>query len=188
MMNMIPGGAAAKPFMTYHNDLDLNLFMRIAPELYLKARSLALSWGSLPGWCLRPRRLFLPLTCRCLLLEALTESMKSAANSATKVPFCSCPFFARLTLTLALQLALRLFTAGIDLTHNPEFTTMEFYMAYADYFDLMTLTETLLSGACECVPLAHCQAWSSRSLAATLSHTTGYELSCSFIISHWLRH
>jgi len=91
MMNMIPGGAAAKPFVTYHNDLKLQLYMRIAPELYLKE----LVVGG---------------------LERVYEIGKQFRNE------------------------------GIDLTHNPEFTTCEFYMAYADYNDLMSITEQIISG------------------------------------------
>ena len=90
MMNMIPGGATAKPFETFHNDLNMKLFMRIAPELYLKQ----LIVGG---------------------LDRVFEIGKQFRNE------------------------------GIDLTHNPEFTTCEFYWAYADYNDLMTFTEELLS-------------------------------------------
>ena len=91
MMNMIPGGAAARPFETHHNDLDMQLFMRIAPELYLKQ----LVVGG---------------------MDRVYELGKNFRNE------------------------------GIDLTHNPEFTACEFYMAYADYEELMTLTEELISG------------------------------------------
>ena len=93
MMNMIPGGATARPFETYHNDLDMNLFMRIAPELYLKM----LIVGGM-------NRVF--------------EIGKQFRNE------------------------------GIDMTHNPEFTTCEFYWAYADYNDLMDMTEDMLSKMC----------------------------------------
>ncbi len=90
MMQPIPGGATARPFITHHNALGIDLYLRIAPELYLK---------------------------RLLVggFERVYELNRNFRNE------------------------------GMDLQHNPEFTMIEFYMAYADYTDMMTLTEELLS-------------------------------------------
>ncbi len=93
MMQLVAGGAAARPFITHHNALDMDLYLRIAPELYLK---------------------------RLLVggLERVYEINRNFRNE------------------------------GIDTRHNPEFTMLEFYQAYADYHDLMILTEEFLPHLC----------------------------------------
>ncbi|MBK1649754.1 lysine--tRNA ligase [Rhabdochromatium marinum] len=89
MMQAIPGGAMARPFVTHHNALDMELFLRIAPELYLKR----LVVGG---------------------FERVYEINRNFRNE------------------------------GLSTRHNPEFTMLEFYQAYADYHELMDLTEDLL--------------------------------------------
>src|SRR5262249_48046903 len=90
MMQPIAGGALARPFITHHNTLDMQLYLRIAPELYLKR----LTVGG---------------------MEKVFEINRNFRNE------------------------------GISTQHNPEFTMMEFYQAYADYHDLMAMTEDLIS-------------------------------------------
>jgi lysyl-tRNA synthetase, class II len=89
MMQPIAGGATARPFTTHHNTLDIDLYLRIAPELYLKR----LVVGG---------------------LERVYEINRNFRNE------------------------------GISTQHNPEFTMLEFYQAYADYHDMMQLTEDML--------------------------------------------
>ncbi|MEM7519102.1 MAG: lysine--tRNA ligase, partial [Planctomycetota bacterium] len=91
MMQSIAGGASARPFVTHHNALDIDLYLRIAPELYLKR----LLVGSMPR---------------------VYEINRNFRNE------------------------------GISTQHNPEFTMLEFYWAYADYNQLMDLTEELVAG------------------------------------------
>jgi lysyl-tRNA synthetase class 2 len=89
MMQQIAGGAAARPFKTHHNALDQDLFLRIAPELYLKR----LVVGG---------------------LDRVYEVNRNFRNE------------------------------GVSTQHNPEFTMLEFYQAYANYHDLMQITEELI--------------------------------------------
>ncbi|MGD2129510.1 MAG: lysine--tRNA ligase [Lysobacterales bacterium] len=90
MMHPIPGGAAARPFVTHHNALDLDMYLRIAPELYLKR----------------------------LIVGGLDRVYEINRNFRNE---------------------------GVSATHNPEFTMLEFYWAYADYNDAMDLTEQMFS-------------------------------------------
>ncbi|MBV1790541.1 lysine--tRNA ligase [Marinobacterium sp. D7] len=89
MLQAIPGGASARPFVTHHNALDIDMYLRIAPELYLKR----LVVGG---------------------FERVFEINRNFRNE------------------------------GLSTRHNPEFTMIEFYQAYADYHDLMDLTEEML--------------------------------------------
>ncbi len=96
MMHPVPGGAAARPFVTHHNALDIDLYLRIAPELYLK---------------------------RLLVggMERVYEINRNFRNE------------------------------GLSPRHNPEFTMLEFYQAYATYEDLMDFTEALITGLAQSV-------------------------------------
>ncbi|MEW8499611.1 MAG: lysine--tRNA ligase [Candidatus Thiodiazotropha taylori] len=94
MMQVIPGGATARPFATRHNALDMDMFLRIAPELYLKR----LVVGG---------------------FERVYEINRNFRNE------------------------------GLSTRHNPEFTMLEFYEAYADFHDLMDLTEAMLRDLCQ---------------------------------------
>src|SRR5207302_6640914 len=97
MMRPLPGGAAARPFVTHHNALDVDLYLRIAPELYLKRLVVA-------GY------------------DRVYELNRTFRNE------------------------------GMSTQHNPEFTMLEFYQAYADVGDLMELTETLLLHLAQTLP------------------------------------
>ena len=117
MMQPIAGGAAAKPFTTHHNALDLDLFLRIAPELYLKR----LVVGG---------------------IDRVYEINRNFRNE------------------------------GISTQHNPEFTMLEFYQAYANYWDLMDLTE-------ECIRFV-----AQEVNGTTIAHFNGNEID----LSRWRRY
>jgi len=96
MMQAIPGGAVARPFITHHNALDMQLFLRIAPELYLKR----------------------------LVVGGFDRVFEINRNFRNE---------------------------GLSTRHNPEFTMLEFYQAYADYHDLMDITEEMFKGIAKTV-------------------------------------
>ncbi|MCH5351752.1 MAG: lysine--tRNA ligase [Clostridiales bacterium] len=98
ILNTVAGGAAARPFITHHNTLNLDMFMRIAPELYLKR----------------------------LIVGGLERVYELGRNFRNE---------------------------GMDIKHNPEFTMLEMYQAYADYEDMMTRTEEIYSAAAKAIGL-----------------------------------
>ncbi|MEN8433094.1 lysine--tRNA ligase [Clostridium septicum] len=94
MLSTIAGGASARPFITHHNTLDIDMYLRIAPELYLK---------------------------RCIVagLEKVYDLGRTFRNE------------------------------GMSVRHNPEFTMIELYQAFADYNDMMEITENMVASVCE---------------------------------------
>ena len=132
MLHNIPGGAAARPFVTHHNALDLELYLRIAPELHLKR----LVVGGLS--------------------DKVFEINRCFRNE------------------------------GLSPRHNPEFTTLELYEAYADYTDMMSLTEQLVAHVAETAPggvkityggtaIDLAPPWPRRSMAALVLEATGVD-------------
>ena len=132
MMHPIPGGANAKPFETHHNALDMELYLRIAPELYLK---------------------------RLLVggFEKVFEINRSFRNE------------------------------GISVRHNPEFTMMELYQAYADYEDMMNLTEDIIYSLTEKLhktteieyegqPVSMEKPWARIPMTVAVKNVTGYDI------------
>jgi len=132
ILHPIPGGAMARPFVTHHNALDMDLYLRIAPELYLKR----LIVGG---------------------FEKVFEIGRLFRNE------------------------------GISPFHNPEFTTVELYQAYADYGDLMVLFENLVAGLARDIvgtttltyqdrPLDLTPPWRRATMAELVAEATGHEL------------
>ncbi len=133
ILHPIAGGAAARPFVTYHNALDVDLYLRVAPELYLKR----LVVGG---------------------FDKVFEIGRSFRNE------------------------------GISPRHNPEFTTLELYQAYADYRDTMVLFEELVAGVAHDVlgtavlsyggrPLDLTPPWRRATLSELIAEATGFSLS-----------
>ncbi len=131
MMQPKPGGAVAKPFITHHNTLDMDLYLRIAPELYLKR----LVVGG---------------------FERVFEVNRNFRNE------------------------------GISVRHNPEFTMLEFYQAYATFEDLMDLTEDMISGLVETLfgttkitfgeqEIEFARPWKRMTMIEALSHADGFD-------------
>jgi len=133
MLQPIPGGATAKPFITYHNALDMNLYMRVAPELYLKR----------------------------LIVGGYDKVYEINRNFRNE---------------------------GISIKHNPEFTMLETYQAYADYHDMMELTETMIKQVAVAIGLGDTityqgveldmkRPWTKMTLLESLKQVGGVELS-----------
>lgn len=138
MLHPIPGGAAARPFVTHHNTLDMQLYLRIAPELYLKR----------------------------LLVGGLTEKVFEINRSFRN--------------------------EGISTRHNPEFTMLELYQAYANYHDMMNLAEKVIAHAVQTLhgttkiaygehTLDFTPPWPRKTMLESVAEQTGHNFeNCSF--------
>ena len=125
MMQVIPGGASAKPFITHHNALSRDMYLRIAPELYLKR----LVVGG---------------------FERVFEINRNFRNE------------------------------GLSTRHNPEFTMLEFYQAYADYHDLIEITESMLKYVAKAVLGTTDVVNTKRNEAGEIIETVTYDFAKSF--------